>query len=85
MEILRERWALETCNANRRLVAPFSVVDHRYMLNREKKISQDRQDTLVLLTGMVVVGTFISLMANMIPLAILIAGTSVYYAKKVLS
>ena len=55
------------------------------MLNREKKISQDRQDTLVLLTGMVVVGTFISLMANMIPLAILIAGTSVYYAKKVLS
>lgn len=55
------------------------------MLDREKKLSQDRQDSLILLTGMVVVGTFISLMANMIPLAIIIAGASIFYAKKVLS
>lgn len=55
------------------------------MLNQEKKIAQDRQDSLVLLTGTIVVGTFISLMANLIPLAIVIAAASVFYAKKVLS
>ena len=54
-------------------------------MNRDRKITQDRQDTFVLLTGTVVVGTFLSLIANMIPLAIAIAVGSVFAAKKVLS
>ena len=55
------------------------------MINRDPKAAQERVDSLVLLTGAVVVGTFISLMANMIPLAIAIAVGSVFAAKKVLT
>ena len=45
----------------------------------------ERQDTIALITGTVVVGTFISLMANMIPVAMIIAIAGVYAAKRVLS
>jgi len=55
------------------------------MSHRERKGLEERQDTFALLTGTVVVGTFISLMAGMIPLAIVIAAGSVYAAKRVLS
>jgi len=55
------------------------------MTDRNRKGLSDRQDTFALLTGTVVVGTFISLMAGMIPLAIAIAAGSVYAAKRVLS
>jgi len=55
------------------------------MADRHRKEFEDRQDTFALLTGTVVVGTFISLMAGMIPLAIVIAAGSVYAAKRVLS
>lgn len=55
------------------------------MADRNTKEMDDRKDTFALLTGTVVVGTFISLMAGLIPLAILIAIGSVYAAKRVLS
>ena len=55
------------------------------MAQRHRKELADRQDTVALLTGTVVVGTFISLMAGMVPLAIVIAAGSVYAAKRVLS
>lgn len=55
------------------------------MADRNRKGMDDRQDTFALLTGTVVVGTFISLMAGMVPLAIVIAVGSVYAAKRVLS
>ena len=55
------------------------------MINRDRKMAQDRTDSMALLTGAVVVGTFISLMANLIPLAIVIAVGSVFAAKKVLA
>ena len=55
------------------------------MADRNKKGMDDRNDTVALLTGAVVVGTFISLMAGMVPLAIAIAVGSVYAAKRVLS
>ena len=55
------------------------------MADRNRKGLSDRQDTFALLTGTVVVGTFISLMAGMIPLAIAIAAGSVYAAKRVLN
>ncbi len=55
------------------------------MIKRDPKQAQEQMDSLVLLTGAIVVGTFISLMANLIPLAILIAVASVFAAKKVLT
>ena len=55
------------------------------MIKLDPKQAQEQMDSLVLLTGAIVVGTFISLMANLIPLAILIAVASVFAAKKVLT
>ena len=59
--------------------------DHAGMTDRNRKGVDDRQDTFALLAGTVVVGTFISLMAGLVPLAIVIAIASVYAAKRVLS
>ena len=55
------------------------------MAARQRKVMDERQDTIALITGTVVVGTFISLMANMIPVAMIIAIAGVYAAKRVLS
>ncbi len=55
------------------------------MAQGQRKGLEDRHDTVALLTGTVVVGTFISLMAGLVPLAIVIAAGSVYAAKRVLS
>jgi hypothetical protein len=55
------------------------------MSDEQKKGIDDRKDTFALLTGTAVVGTFISLMAGMVPLAIAIAVGSIFAAKKVLS
>lgn len=55
------------------------------MISRDPKKANEQADTIVLLTGVVVVGTFISLIANLIPLAIVIAVGSVYAAKRVLT
>jgi hypothetical protein len=55
------------------------------MISHDPKKANEQADTMVLLTGAVVVGTFISLIANMVPLAICIAVGSIYAAKRVLT